>query len=59
MKLSNIRDERRRVNPETLSPVNVKRGRVVGRSVDVHFYYRAGRRVFISDADLANWKLAP
>ena len=57
MKLSNIRNVGRFINPETGRAVNVKKGRQVGRSVDVLFFLRSGIRVLINDADFYNnWK---
>lgn len=56
MKLSNIIDIGRYKNPETGTFVNVKRGRYVGRSVDITFYIFKGKQQLISDLDFYdNW----
>ena len=54
MKLSNIQAMGRYRNPDTGTDVNVKVGRQVGRSVDVMFFIRSGKRVFINDREF--WK---
>jgi len=57
MKLTNIRPLGRFVNPETGRPVNVKKGRRVGRSVDIRFYLYRGKRQIINDAEFyRDWK---
>lgn len=56
MKLTNIRAVGRYVNPQTGSPVNVKKGRQVGRSTDVMFYLCMGKRIYICMSDFAKWE---
>ena len=57
MKLSNIHPVGRYNNAKTEQTVNIKKGRVKDRSVDVLFYIRNGERVFISDYEFkADWK---
>lgn len=58
MKLTNVRRLLGRYrNEATGQEVNFHRGRQVGRSVDVTFYLRFGKRVLVSDAEQAgDWK---
>jgi len=57
MKLTNIRDAGRFKHTESGREVTIKKGRKVGRSVDVLYYLRSGTRVLISDLDFYNnWK---
>lgn len=56
MKLSNIRDYGRYINPETNRPVNVKKGRNPQRGTDHLFYLYRQQRQYISDVDFYdNW----
>lgn len=55
MKLTKIISLGRYINPSTGRAVNVKRGRRVGRSVDVMFYLYRQQRVFICDAEFSAW----
>lgn len=57
MTLTRIRKLGRYTNPITGNAVNVHTGRVVGRSVDVIFWLKNGRRQIISDRDFyRDWK---
>ena len=51
MKLTNLRNLGRYINPETKCPVNVHKGQKKGYSVEVLFYLYRGKRQFISDRD--------
>lgn len=51
MKLRNIRNMGRYINPETGKPVNVKTGNRASRGTDHLFFLRSGKRVFISDVE--------
>jgi hypothetical protein len=54
IRLRNIRKLGRYINPETRRQVNLHQGRQVGRSVDLIFFIRSGKRVFISDRAFYN-----
>lgn len=57
MKLTNLRLVGRYINPATGKPVNVRKGRQVGRSVDILFYTYRGSRHLINARDFFNnWK---
>lgn len=57
MKLTDIREKGRFHNRFSGQTVNIKIGRKKGYGVDLLFYTRSGKRVFISDRDFANeWR---
>jgi len=51
MKLTNIKNVGRYRNTETNKEYNVKKGRQIGRSVDILYYLYRGNRIIISDMD--------
>ena len=53
-KLKNCRKVGRYMNPVTGTPMNVHQGRQVGRSVDIYFYYRSGKRRVVGDSEFHN-----
>lgn len=55
MRLTNIRNRGRYINPETGKTVNIKVGRQVNRSVDITFYLLNGKRVIVDDYGFSKW----
>lgn len=51
MKLTNIRKMGRYKNTKTGQVYNIHKGKKVGYGVDVIFYYKSGKRIFIDDLD--------
>lgn len=49
--LSNITNLGRFKNVQTGKCYNIKKGKMVQRSIDLLFYIRSGKRVFIPDSD--------
>ena len=57
MRLPNNRILGRYINPETGRAVNVHTGRWMQRGVDILYFLRSGKRVYITDRDFYNdWK---
>jgi len=57
IKMTNIRKVGRFINPDTNRPVNVHKGRRVGRSTDHYFWILRGTRQIISqDEYFKKWK---